>query len=354
MRRGLATLGLAMFVAIGAMTNATASTVSYGGGSLVLSEGISPPSLASPYPSSITVSDGGVIQDLDVRLPGVTHPAPDELDVLLVGPGGQRVMLMSDAAGAVSFNNFDITLDDEAGIPIPDAPVTRGLYLPTDNPGDDDSFPAPAPAGGYGTSLGVFDNTFADGEWRLFVSDDTPYDGGAIATWVLRVTQRPKLSVAVQGIGSRESAGVQQVRVTRGPGGLAGQVDYTTGGTLVGMYAEATPGVDYVPTSGTITFAPGEMSKTFEIQLIDDAVVEPVTESVPITLRNARGDTSLGPTGEASSFTLISDDDIATSPPLPRPPSVVAPSLTGARSQHLVGQRMKVRIKARSSISTAC
>jgi hypothetical protein len=339
-----------LFAAIGGVTNATASTVHYGGGSLVLSEGISPPSLASPYPSSITVSEGGVIQDLVVRLPGVTHPDPDQLDVLLVGPGGQRVMLMSDAAGAAPFNNFDITLDDEAGIPVPNAPVTRGLYRPTDNPGDDDSFPAPAPAGGYGTSLGVFDTTFADGEWRLFVSDDTPYDGGAIATWVLRVTQRAKLSVAVQGIGSRESAGVQQVVVTRGPGGLAGQVDYTTGGTLVGIHVEATPGVDYVPTSGTITFAPGEMSKTFEIQLIDDAVTEPVTESVPITLRNARGDTSLGPTGESSFFTSVTDDDYATPVPAPRPPSVARPVLTGAKSQHLLGQRMKVRIKARSSV----
>jgi hypothetical protein len=88
-----------------------------------------------------------------------------------------------------------------AGTPVPDAPVTRGLYLPTDNPGDDDSFPAPAPAGGYGTSLGV-------------------------------------------------SIGNDHVR-------------------------------------------PGRASKAFEIQLIDDAVTEPVTESVPITLRNARGDTSL-------------------------------------------------------------
>jgi len=45
-------------------------------------------------------------------------------------------------------------------------------------------------------------------------------------------------------------------------------VDYATGG------GPATPGVDYTPVSGTLTFAPGETLKTITVQVIGDALLE--------------------------------------------------------------------------------
>src|SRR4051812_45238590 len=52
---------------------------------------------AGPYPSVITVSGlSGVVSSVVVTLTNLTHTYPDDIDALLVGPGGQNVMLMSD------------------------------------------------------------------------------------------------------------------------------------------------------------------------------------------------------------------------------------------------------------------
>lgn len=59
-------------------------------------------------------------------------------------------------------------------------------------------------------------------------------------------------------------------------------VDYVVGG------GTATPGADYTAASGTLTFAPGELEKTFSVSTIDDNVYEP-QETFNITLSNPSG-----------------------------------------------------------------
>ena len=55
---------------------------------------------ATPYPSRITVSGAGQSTTrVTVQLGGVSHQVPVDLDVLLVGPAGQNIMLMSDVGG---------------------------------------------------------------------------------------------------------------------------------------------------------------------------------------------------------------------------------------------------------------
>src|SRR5204862_6716682 len=68
---------------------------------------------ATPYPSSINVSGFGAnITKLTARINQLTHTYPDDIDVLLVGPGGQKAILMSYVGGANGVNGVNLTFDD--------------------------------------------------------------------------------------------------------------------------------------------------------------------------------------------------------------------------------------------------
>jgi subtilisin-like proprotein convertase family protein len=138
--------------------------------------------MSSPYPSKITVA--GLPSNpikVTVTLTGISHTYPDDLDVLLVGPGGQKVMLMSDAGGSSDINNVSLTFDDAAASNLADSTaILSGTFKPTDF-ATGDNFPAPAPAGPYGTSLSAFDGLNPNGTWSLYVFDDAASDSGSIA-----------------------------------------------------------------------------------------------------------------------------------------------------------------------------
>ena len=142
---------------------------------------------AGLYPSNITVNGlVGPITGVAVTLNGVTHTDASDLNVLLVGPGGQKVVLMSDAGDSAS--NANLTFSDAAGSPVPAGTVPTGAYTPTNNAEDcatgsaNDAFPATAPAGPYGNSLDTaFNGTMANGTWSLYVADDCAPDTGQLA-----------------------------------------------------------------------------------------------------------------------------------------------------------------------------
>ncbi len=148
---------------------------------------------ASPSPSTITVSGiTDTVIDVDVTLNGLTHTFPDDIDILLVGPGGQSVILMSDAGGSFDVNNLTITFDQSALLAASNnfllclaSPCTR---QPT-NYGSGDTFAAPAPAGPYGNSLNDFNGVSPNGTWSLYVVDDLTGDSGSISGgWSLTIT----------------------------------------------------------------------------------------------------------------------------------------------------------------------
>ena len=56
---------------------------------------------AAPYPDNINVSgQPSLIAGVEVTLTGFSHQVPIDVDILLVGPGGQNVVLMSDVGGS--------------------------------------------------------------------------------------------------------------------------------------------------------------------------------------------------------------------------------------------------------------
>lgn len=144
---------------------------------------------ATPYPSTISVSGGpAAIGSLTVTLFGLSHTWPDDIDILLVGPNGDNLVLMSDAGGGGDIVAGDITFSGVAAAGTPDAgPLVAGTYLPT-NVGAVDPFAAPfagtisspAPAG-TATIASQFSGDAADGDWSLFVVDDAAGDLGQIA-----------------------------------------------------------------------------------------------------------------------------------------------------------------------------
>jgi len=81
-------------------------------------------------------------------------------------------------------------------------------------------------------------------------------------------------------------------------------VNYSTGSGLDYNGGDAQPGVDYVSTSGTLTFLPGETSKTISVQVIGDTIPE-LNEQFAVNL----GSPANALLAHASALGTIVDDD---------------------------------------------
>ena len=145
---------------------------------------------ANVYPSSLGVPTGATIEDVDVVLNDISGTSQSDLDILLVGPGGQQALVMSDVGGfGVTRTDMDLTLDDAAASDLPStATLVSGTYRPTNGGTVPDTFADPAPEVAGTSALSVFGNgTTAAGEWKLYVMDDAPAgDGHTIGSWGLR------------------------------------------------------------------------------------------------------------------------------------------------------------------------
>ena len=154
---------------------------------------------ASPYTNHITVTNvSGLVNKVTVRLHGFSHTWPADVDMILVGPAGQKVVLMSDAGGGNSVANLNLTFDDAASSTLPElTTILEGTFRPTDY-ASGDSFPAPAPAGPYATNLSAFNGTSPNGVWTLYIMDDTDQNIGSILTgWSLNLsTVSPLINLA--------------------------------------------------------------------------------------------------------------------------------------------------------------
>lgn len=144
---------------------------------------------SNPYPSNLIVSGiSGTVSKVTVQLFNFNHTFPGDVDVLLVGPGGQKLLLMSDVGGGTDAVNANLTFDDAAAAI--GATVVSGTFRPT-NIGAGDLFPAPAPAGPYPDpqQLSVFNGVNPNGTWSLYVVDDAATDIGNInGGWRLNIT----------------------------------------------------------------------------------------------------------------------------------------------------------------------
>jgi len=270
---------------------------------------------ASPYPSPISISGlSGTVSDVNVTLTNFTHAIATDVDVLLVGPAGENVLLMSDVKGDTGFpiNNATLTFDDSAADVIPaTGAVVTGTFKPTnrlDSSGPD-VFPAPAPAPSNATALSVFNGTNPNGTWNLFVFDDAGGDTGSIAGgWSITVTtssvaQPGAIQFTTGSFRGVEGGGTVSLTLQR-VGGSAGAVSVTIATTTP---ATATAGSDFTALDQTVTFADGQTTATVPLTIIDDSTVEGVDETVTVALSAPTGGATLG--SPSTAVVRIDDND---------------------------------------------
>ncbi len=207
-------------------------------------------------------------------------PVPGAFTFTRTGATSRAQTLYFQVAGSASSGNDFAPLGDSIVIPIGYSAVT----LPV-NPVDD-------PAQEFFETVNL-----------TLLSAPGAQLGGANSATVTIHDNDGTIEFAQVSYSAPENAGPAEILV-RYSGSTNRQVtvDYAaTAGT-------ATAGIDFALTNGTLTFAPGETTKTFFVPIIDDLLVEP-TETVNLILKNPSGGAPLG--GQNTSVLRILDDDTA-------------------------------------------
>ncbi|HEY0546330.1 MAG TPA: FG-GAP-like repeat-containing protein [Pyrinomonadaceae bacterium] len=210
--------------------------------------------VASAYPSNITVSNQlGAVTTVVVALNNFTHTAPDDVDLMLVAPGGRKIILMSDVGGSNPVSNLSLAFDDASPNSMPDSgALVSGTYKPTDfEPGD--VFPAPAPQGALtGTTLSAFNGINANGTWSLYLVDDNGNNAGTISGgWgLLLATNASACSLNL-------TPGLQVFPITGGNGNfdLSSPFGCDWTATSLSSFVHLTSGTGGAGGGGTITFS---------------------------------------------------------------------------------------------------
>jgi len=277
---------------------------------------------ASPYPRTVTVSSNELVTDVDVVFSGVTHSHPDDMDILMVGPSGNSTVLMSDSCGSFNVTNFFWEWDDEAASAMADSGSTNvcsGFVYKPSNVGSDDTWPSPAPASGYGSSLSVHDLGPAGGNWSFYIVDDVGGDGGfLISAPTLQLTTRPKAATkfGTPTANATEGDSSAFLTVTRSTSGG------TAGATVTVTSAPGTAGAgDFTPINQVVAFAPGELSKNVPISIPDDPTPE-APETFTVTLSAPTGDALLAAPTSAT-VTIASSDGGPATPDTTAPDTII-------------------------------
>lgn len=244
----------------------------------------------NPYPSSIVVSGvDEAVTGVSVKLIGLTHTNPDDLDVLLVGPNGKAVRLMSDCGGSDDVAGLTLTFRDGAAALSDSTTLSAGTFAPSEYDNETDEFPGPAPGGSfvYDTTLSVFEGTSGNGTWSLYVFDDEAPGSGLIAGgWSITLSQEIGGGFSYQGRLKQAGApfdGIAdfQFKLTNGKGQQVGAID-----TLTNVLVSE--GIFNVQLNDNNEFGAGafngeERSLEISVAIPPGSAFVPLTPAQPIT-----------------------------------------------------------------------
>ncbi len=165
------------------------------------------PNSGASTPSNVAVSGiTNPITSITVDLFLVSHTFPDDIDVLLVGPTGGSVILMSDVGSSFAIQGINLKFDDTAPNFLPDAAaLTSGTWKPSNSVGGPDVWSL-APAGPYGAALTPLYGLNPNGTWTLYIEDDAAGDTGVVdGGWRINFRTAPvpePATLAALGIGA--------------------------------------------------------------------------------------------------------------------------------------------------------
>jgi subtilisin-like proprotein convertase family protein len=252
------------------------------------------PSNAQASPSAIAVSGFETpVADVNVSLNSLTHATASDLDILLVGPGGQRALIMSEAGDDAA--NDSPTFDDQARNQVPSGlvPLTSDTFQPTnyDFTSAPDTFAAPAPTNpSHGSALAVFNGTNPNGIWTLFIreQDAVPVETGTIAGgWRLTITSANGVPKATPDSFQAQAGKTLSVA---GPGVLGNDSDPDGDGLVAILAGQPKQGSVSLQADGSFTYkskktAKGNDSFTY---LAQDATGLRDLETVSIQIKKAK------------------------------------------------------------------
>ena len=164
------------------------------------------PGASGPYGTTVTASGLSGNKNIRLQLNGFSHTFPGDVDMLLVGPGGQKFIPLSDAGGTTDAAGATVQLVDTATATLPTGDANlNGEFKPVNNTVASDPFTAPAPAAPYMSPAPSGTETFAttfgtsgaalNGTWTLYVMDDAGVDVGSMTGWSLTFESNDYLCV---------------------------------------------------------------------------------------------------------------------------------------------------------------
>jgi hypothetical protein len=145
---------------------------------------------ANPYPSQIQVGGlSGNVSKVTTTISGMENEF-DDVQMLLVGPGGQTTVLWrAICQDALNFNGVSYIFDDSGAV-LPEMGCPgSGVYKPTDLDASPEPFSAPAPQPQpYGAALSAFNGTSPNGTWNLYIETTQAGGNGSLnAGWSLDI-----------------------------------------------------------------------------------------------------------------------------------------------------------------------
>lgn len=176
-----------------------------------------------------------------------------DIDVLLVGPNGQKVMLMSAAGGTTPLSNVTLTFDDSAASAVPQSsPIATGTYKPANYRYD--TFPSPAPTGTPATVLSSYNSQSANGTWSRYVLDKYSSGSGRIAGgWSRSFTTQAAAPFAVTNAASGISSSTATLNASVNPLGQATQYQFQFGTDTSYTFAQPLQNAGNGTTSQALT-----------------------------------------------------------------------------------------------------